>query len=491
LVLASWVGGEHVAEARRLLADHRVPSYETPEQAVRAFMVLVRRRRGQQQLAEAPPSIPEAFAPDTAACRALVAAALAEGRAGLTEPEAKRVIAAYGVPVVATRIAESPEAAAALAAEIAGPVALKILSPDIVHKSDCGGVALDLDGPAAVLDAARDMLRRVAGALPEARIQGLTVAPMARRAGARELIVGATEDPQFGPVILVGHGGTEVEAVADRALALPPLSPRLARDLLARTRIHRVLRGVRGQPPADLDAIARTIVRVSQLVIDIPEIRELDINPLLVDAGGVLALDARIALARPARPGSARLAIRPYPTELEETLPLADGQSLRLRPIRPEDEPMLCRALPRLGLSPAEASPADAVAARLSQIDYDREMTLILTDPGPPGRAGIHGLVRLIVEPDDERAELVELAIAFDAPPSATDLRGLLIERILGYARRSGIREVRGAVARDDRAMLALCERLGFEQRRAADQGGLVPVVIRLEPDPTGGRSPS
>jgi acetyltransferase len=192
------------------------------------------------------------------------------------------------------------------------------LSPDIGHKSDVGGVVLDLDGPAAVLETARGMLRRIARARPEAHIQGLAVQPMVRRPGSHELIVGAIDDPQFGPVILVGQGGIEVEAIADRALGLPPLSLRLARELLSRTRIHRVLQGVRGRPPADLDAIAQTLVRVARLVIDIPAVRELDINPLLVDAAGVIALDARIAL----QPGT----LQSQPPDRKTSAPDADGR---------------------------------------------------------------------------------------------------------------------------------------------------------------------
>jgi acetyltransferase len=302
-ILASWVGGNHVAEGRRLLADHGVPSYDTPEQAADALMLLARWRGAQSLPVEAPP-IPRPSTPDQAAARALITAALGAGRGNLTAYEAGQVIAAWGVPVVETRTATTPEAAAAIAADVGGPVALKVLSGDIVHKSDAGGVALDLDSPTTVLESARLMLARIPRAHPNARIQGLAVQPMVHRAGARELIVGAVDDAQFGPVILVGHGGTEAEAIDDKALGLPPLSLSLARELLSRTRIYRLLQGVRGRPPADLDAIAMTLVRVAQLVTDIPAIRELDINPLLADAGGVMALDARIALSSREQPAA-------------------------------------------------------------------------------------------------------------------------------------------------------------------------------------------
>jgi acetyltransferase len=485
LLLTSWVGDAAMTQARQLFAERRIPTYETPEQAVRGFMYLVRHRRGQELLTETPPSIHDDFAPDTAAVAALVAAALAEGRHGLSEPEAKRALAAYGVPVVTTRTAGSPEEAARIGAEIGGPVVLKILSPDIGHKSDVGGVVLDLIGPGAVLEAARGMLGRIRAAFPEARIQGFAVQPMVRRPGAQELIVGAAEDPQFGPVILVGQGGTAVEAVADRAIGLPPLNLRLARELVSRTRISRVLQGGRGQPAADLDALALTLVRVSQLVVDIPEVQELDINPLLVDPYGVIALDARIALAESTGPRTRRLAIRPYPKELEEAIQLADGRRFLLRPIRPEDEPALQRAFARL--TPEEVrmrffAPMRALdhaaAARLTQIDYDREMALILTELGGPGDSDIYGVVRLIADPDNERAEF---AIVIGQALTGLGLGPLMMRRILDYARGRSIREVFGEVLSENRPMLRLCQALGFAQRRDPEDLGTIHVALRLD----------
>ena len=484
LLLTSWVGNGAMTEARRLFGERLIPTYATPEQAVRAFLYLVRYRRGQELLSETPPSIPETFAPDTASVAALVGAALAEGRGALTEPEAKTVLAAYGVPAVTTLGVRTPEEAADVAAGIEGPVVVKILSPEIGHKSDVGGVVLDLVGPAAVLEAARGMLARIRASHPEARVRGLAVQPMVRRPGAHELIVGAAEDPQFGPVILVGQGGTAVEAIADRAIGLPPLNLRLARELVSRTRIHSVLAGVRGQPPADLDALALTLVRVSQLVIDVPQIRELDINPLLIDPLGVIALDARIALAGSTGPATRRLAIRPYPKELEEAVPLPDGRRLLLRPIRPEDEPSLRRAFARL--TPEEVrlrffapmSTLDhATAARLTQIDYEREMALVLTEPGSAGLTEIYGVVRLIADADNERAEF---AIIVGRPMTGQGMGRLMMRRILDDARQRGIREVYGEVLRENRAMLGLCRSLGFAQAPDPDEPGTVRVSLRL-----------
>lgn len=303
LLLTSWVGNGAMRASHRLFETHGIPSYPTPEQAVHAFQYLVRYRRAQVLLGETDLAVDESQALDTGLIARLVESALAEGRTALTEPEAKRVLAACGIPVVATRAVGTPEEAATAAAEIGAPVVVKILSPDLGHKSDVGGVVLDLNGPAAVLEAARGMLARIRFAHPEARLQGLAVQPMVRRPGAQELIVGAARDPQLGPVILVGQGGIAVEAIADHAIGLPPLNLRLAHELIERTRIYRVLRGVRGQPPADLDSLALTLVRISRLVSAVPQISELDINPLLIDQAGVMALDARIALtATPAAP---------------------------------------------------------------------------------------------------------------------------------------------------------------------------------------------
>ncbi len=293
-LLTSWVGAAAAEKARQLFVEHQIPTFDTPEQAVRAFMYLNDYRRSQEMLMETPPSVPEDFSPDLERARALIERVIGEGRVWLTEPEAKEVLSAYAIPVIPTRTAKTPEEAAAIAAELGGAVVLKILSPEITHKTDMGGVALDLAGPAAVKEAAQQMLERIEKVEPEAQIQGFTVQPMARRPGAYELIVGMLEDAQFGPVMLVGQGGVAVEVVNDKALGLPPLNMRLAREMLSRTRIYRLLKGYRNLPAANLDAIALTMIRLAQLVIDLPEVIELDINPLLADEYGVVALDARI-----------------------------------------------------------------------------------------------------------------------------------------------------------------------------------------------------
>jgi acetyltransferase len=312
---------------------------------------------------------------------------------------------------------------------------------------------------------------------------------MVRRRGAHELIVGVAEDAQFGPVLLVGHGGSAVEAIDDKAVGLPPLNLHLARELIARTRIHRVLAGGGSEPAADLDAVGLVLMRISQLVCELAELRELDVNPLLADADGVLALDARIRIDPAARgddPG-ARLAIRPYPRSVEETVTLGDGRRLLLRPIRPEDEPALKEAV--AGLTPEEArlrffvptrTLDHVAAARFTQLDYDREMALVLTEPGSPGRTPIYAVVNLSATPDRASAEY---AVLVRHDMVGMGLGVLLMRRIIDYARARGIGEITGDVLRDNRTMLRLCEVFGFTTHRDPDNLGSVRVRLPLGSD--------
>jgi acetyltransferase len=488
-VLTCWLGDGAAAEARRLFAAHRMPSYETPSAAIRAFMHLVRYRRNQASLREVPPSVPEHLAPDRAAAEAIIDAALAEGRAWLSEAEAKRVLGMWDIPVVPTEVAATPAEATAIAARLGQPVALKILSPDITHKSDVGGVMLGLADPMAVLEAARTMLANLRAHQPEARLEGFTVQPMVDLRHGFELLVGLADDPTFGPVILFGQGGTAVEVIRDRALALPPLNPALARALIDSTRIAALLKGYRDRPPADLDALALTLVKVAQLAADLDRVAELDINPLLAGRDGVLALDARIRVAAPAQRGTARFAIRPYPQELEQAVTLADGRRLEVRPIRPEDAAALRHLVER------KTAPADRrlrffaairvlspeLCARLTQIDYDREMALVALDPALPAEEGFCGVVRIAADPDRRRAEY---AILVQSDLKGHGLGTALMRIILDYARSQGIGEVFGMVLRENRAMLELAEHLGFRAVVHPEDPELVEVRLALAGQP-------
>jgi acetyltransferase len=488
-VLASWLGRESAEPARRILREAGIPSYDTPSDAVHAFLHLVEYRRNQELLLETPPSLPRDFEPHPERARAVIRRALGEGRELLTEPESKQVLDAYGVPVVETRIAVDADDAAAKAQELGFPVALKVLSPQVTHKSDVGGVVLDLATPEAVREAARAVARRLAAFQPDARLEGYTIQRMARRPGAHELIVGAATDPVFGPYLLFGQGGTAVEVLRDRAVALPPLNLKLARDLVRGTRISRLLEGYRDHSPADLDAICMTLVRVSQLLVDLPEVAELDLNPLLADEGGVLALDARMRVEAATAADGERLAIRPYPQELEEPVVLEGGRRLLLRPIRPEDEPAHEHFFQSLEpddvrfrfFSVVRRMPHSQMA-RYTQIDYDREMAFVATAPDDAGVPQTLGVVRAISDPDGTRAEFAIIV--------RSDLKGLglgraLLDKMIRYCRARGIRLLVGQVLPENRRMLDLAKSLGF-QHRYDREAGVEEVHLELEREPRG-----
>lgn len=466
-VLTCWSGGEAVQAARRAFAEAGLVSYETPDAAARAFMHMVNYRRNTQNLMEIPAELPEDFAPDHATVRAVISTALAEGRNMLNEIEGKRILAAYGIPAVATEAAADPAAAATAAQRIGYPVALKILSPDITHKSDVGGVALNLSSEAELVTAAEAMLTRVRQRRPEARIDGFAIQAMIRRPRAHELIVGALTDPIFGPAIMFGQGGVGVEVIGDRAVALPPLNMHLAMDLIDRTKVSRLMAGYRDFPPVDRTALAALLIRVAQMIADHAEIAELDINPLYADDQGMLALDARMVIRPSSVVGHDRLAIRPYPSGLEETVALRDGGSVLIRPIRPEDEPAHEDFVSRVSaedyrlrfFSPLRQLPHTEMA-RFTQIDYEREMAFIATRPTADGHNETLGVVRAITDPDNLRAEFAVLV--------RTDMKGqglgeVLMRKIIAYCRQRGTREIVGDILRENQAMRTLAAELGFQ----------------------------
>jgi acetyltransferase len=468
-VFACWLGGDAVTEARKIFRQAGIPTYNTPEQAAWAFLQVVNYRRNQELLMQTPPSAPVDFAPAVDKAREVVRAVLASGRKILTEVEAKDVLAAYNIPVVETRVARTPEEAEAVARELGFPVAVKILSPDITHKSDVGGVALDQESAEAVRVTADAMRRRLGEHYPQARLTGFTVQRMARRTNAFELIVGVATDPVFGPVILFGQGGTAVEVIADRAIGLPPLNFNLASDLVSRTRISKLLAGYRDRPPVDHAALHRTLTQVSQLVCDIPEIVELDINPLLVDENGVIALDARIGVAPAAADGYGRLAIHPYPKELEEWIEW-DGKRIMLRPIRPEDEPGHTQFFD--SLTPEDVrfrffgsirQLAHSQMARLTQIDYDREMAFVAVEKDNDGHDLTLGVARAVTDPDNVRAEF---AIIMRSDMKGRGLGAILLKKIIRYCRDRGTQELVGQVLAENTRMRNLAKNLGFTAER-------------------------
>ena len=500
-VFAVCVGEDPAA--MRAYAGAGIPTFATDADAVSGFLHLVRHREAQDDLMRTPDAMPRDFTPDVAAARAVVAAALAQGRRWLDPVAVAALLDAYRIPRQAFVLAPDPAGAATAAWPLiaAGQaVALKLVSPDVVHKSDVGGVRLGLMSEADVREAAARMIHRVRKVQPDARIAGFSVQAMVRRGGRRELIAGLAEDPTFGPVVVFGSGGTAVEVIDDRALGLPPLDLRLASDLIARTRVARRLAAYRDVEGANLPEVALVLVKIAQMAADLPEVRELDINPLLADAAGVLALDARVRVApeardrrapRPAR--HARFAIRPYPVEWERALTLND-RPVRVRPVRPEDEAMF-RAFfatidpedVRLRFFAPVRDFSHAFLARLTQLDYSRAIAFVALEEGGNGAADavadmgerMLGAVRLHADANHESGEY---AILVRSDSKGIGLGLALMQLMIDWARAEGLTRIEGSVLAENRAMLTVCRRLGFAAKVDPEDAGVVKVSLALDP---------
>jgi acetyltransferase len=467
--LAVWLGQD--GRAANAFDSAGIPHFANESDAVEGFMHLVRYREAIDGLMEAPPSMPADFAPDVETARRIVRHVVAEGRTWLDPLEVFGLLSAYAIAVTPALLARDADEAAAAAAPLlaqGGCVVVKILSPDIVHKSEVGGVRLNLTTEGAVREAAADILQRARKLKPQARITGVTIHPMVVRPKARELIAGVADDPTFGPIVVFGCGGVAVEVVDDKALALPPLDLKLARELIARTRISRMLKAYRDVPAADENAVALILVRLSQLVADLPEIRELDLNPLLADASGVIAVDARISVAAFAPEsrvrGHPRFAIRPYPQEWERHLTLNDGARVFVRPLRPEDERLYGPFFEHVTdhdlrmrfFAPVKDFGHDFVV-RFTQIDYARAMAFIAIEEGSGAMLGV---VRLHANANYDAGEF---AILVRSDLKGRGLGWQLMQLIIAYARVEGIKTIEGQVLRENTTMVAMCRELGFK----------------------------
>lgn len=466
-VLAAWVGTDQ--RVAQIFDQAEIPLFPTEDDAVRAFMHLVKHREATEALLATPPDVSSLFTPDVSVARKIVGDALRDGRSWLDPIEIAGLFKAYAIPMVPTLAAGSPDEAVAMAETFLAQniaVAIKILSRDITHKSDVGGVVLGLTTKPDVRDAAASVMANAKRARPEARIEGVMVQPMIVRPGARELIVGLTDDPTFGPVIAFGRGGTAVEVINDKALALPPLDMNLARSLIGRTRVSRLLvayRDVQAVPP---DAVPLILVKLSQMAADLPEIHELDINPLLADQNGVLALDARVGISMPAAKfaGRTRFAVRPYPTEWERQLQLRDGRTVCVRPMRPDDEPAIVRLLQnvspedfRLRFFHSVKEFSHQFVGRLTQLDYARAMAFVALDSVSKE---VIGVVRLH---SDSRYETAEYAILLRSELKGKGLGWALMQLLIEYARAEGLKSLFGEVLNENTTMLAMCRELGFK----------------------------
>jgi acetyltransferase len=485
-VLACWMGEKLVHEGRQRLAAAGIPHFTSPEGGVDAFGYLACYRRNQKALLQAPAPLSKHREPDVEGARLIIEHALGERRYMLSNAEAKAVLKAFHIPT-SPSINVCSAAEALVAAEGVGlPVAMKINSPDIVHKSDVGGVRLNIREPRTVRTAFREMMDSVKAKRPDARVTGVTIEPMLERPHAREIIVGIATDPVFGPVISFGTGGTAVEIFADSRVALPPLNEYLSRELIRGTRVARLLEQFRNLPAVDIALLTDVLQRVSEIACALPEIRELDINPLLVDEAGVIAVDARIAVAPPQTSTAhyGHMAIHPYPPELETNWQLPDGTDIAIRPIRPEDaenEQAFVQNLSpeskyfRFMQSLDKLTPL--MLARFTQIDYDREMALVaVIDEHTPG-ARILGVARYVSNPDRQSCEFA-LTVA-----DAWQKKGIgrqLMQRLMTVARDRGIEIMSGEVLSNNSKMLRLCERLGFRTVRRADEPDVVEVRRHL-----------
>ena len=480
-LLAAWLGDINPSDSRRHLDDAGIPNFYTPENAVEAFSFLAAYRRNRAQLMEVPAAVGrgEAPQPDLQAAVAIRDAALGEGRSLLTELESRMLLAAFRVPVPRSEVVASRDEAVAVARDIGFPVALKVHSRDITHKSDVGGVRLNLQNGAMVASAFDDMMRHVRELRPQARIDGAVVQPMLRFRHAREVLVGVATDAVFGPVISFGAGGVAVEAVRDTAVALPPLNAALARELMSRTRVHRLLGAYRDVPAADLDALAELLAAVSRLVSLLPWVKELDLNPVLAHPGGAVVADARVVVdpAQPARaaPRYPHMAIHPYPAELEEETTLGDGTRLQLRPMRPEDVAREQRFFDSLSehsryqrfMQHLPKLPA-GMLARFTQLDYDRELALVAVRDDAFLAVG-----RYAPNADGETAEFA-LVVA-----DAWQGKGIgrrLLERLCAAARVAGYKALYGHILEANHDMLELARHLGFAER---SRGGAEVTVVR------------
>jgi acetyltransferase len=498
------MGDASVQEARHVLNDGGIANFRTPEAAVGAFGSIASFYANQQLLLQTPPPLSNLAQPDIEAARLLIESVLAERRRTLTEMESKALLAAFHIPVTPTVLARSANEAMMLATQIGFPVALKIDSPDIAHKSDVQGVALNIQSGAAARDTFNEMVARVKRLQPQARVNGVTVQKMARAQhgrGGREVCVGLVTDEAFGPAIVFGAGGTMIELIADRAMELPPLNQFLSRRLIERARVAETLqRGWQGSPPADIEALERVLLRVSEMVCEFPQLREMDINPLIVDETGAVAVDARIVLQPGPQAGSPRafdyahLAILPYPARFEQVWPLAGGGEVTVRPVRPDDAQML-QDLVR-GLKPesryfrfasAIQELPPGLLARLTLIDYDREMALVAVCTERSARADggfdeaerIVGVSRIIMKPDQTTCEF-SLLVADDF--GGKGLGSRLMEGITDAAREKGLAEIEGLVLSNNTDMLKLMRGLGFAVKPFPEEPDFKRVTLSLQP---------
>ncbi|CCN50117.1 putative fused acyl-CoA synthetase and Acetyltransferase [Vibrio nigripulchritudo MADA3029] len=465
-ILTNWCGEQSTKEARKLFTLSGIPTYRTPESAVTAFMHLVEYRRNQKQLMETPASAGQIELNDVDLARNWINEQLSEGSTTLDTHQIAFLLKQYRFTVLPTWLASDQSEAVHIAEQIGYPVAVKLRSPDIAHKSDVQGVMLNLRNSAEVASAAQSILDRVSLTYPSARIHGLLVQGMASRAGAQEIRIKVKSDPTFGPVILIGEGGSEWNEALDATAAIPPLNMTLARYLIIRAIKRNKLRVQQLPNPMSIDGLSEFLVRISQMVIDCPQIHELDIHPVLANGEDFTILDADLTLCEFEGNSHQRLAIRPYPVEHEEKVKLKDGSDILLRPILPEDEPDHAEFISNVSkedlykrfFSDVGEFNHEALA-NFTQIDYDREMAFV-AQQSFEGEKRIIGVARVLSDPENFDAEFAILV--------RSDLKGMglgrvLMEKLISYCKERGTKQMSGMTMPTNRGMLMLAQKMGFE----------------------------
>lgn len=489
-IFTAWLGQSLVQEARNLFSAAKIPTFNTPESAVEAFSFISSYHQNQALLMQSPATAEQCcLVSDAIGARAVIQAALAEGREILSSAETRTVMNAFGIPITAAVEASSAEQAVAAAESMGYPVSIKINSHDLTHKSDVGGVKLNLADSEQVRTEFTSMVDRISAAKPEANIAGVTVEPMFKGSNAREVLVGVMRDPVFGPAITFGSGGTAVEVLKDAAIALPPLNHYIANQMISRTKISKMLKAFRGQPAADHEAIVDVLLRISDMVAQLPEILELDINPLFAHKGGVMAVDARISVeALPAdhKPYQ-HMAIHPYPTELVHSIKTHTGLALFIRPIRPEDAKLgfefmqnLSERSRYLRFMNSVQTLSPQMLSRFTQIDYDREMAFIATATSQHGQLIEAGVARYTTNPDGTSCEM---AIVVRDDFQKQGVASALLKTLIKHAKYKGLQLMTAEVLSENSSMLALVKDFKFKLKTDPEDKGVIQIEYDLTQD--------
>ena len=488
-ILTSFMGHEEVEKANSIFNENSIPTYSTPEQAVKTYMYMYQYKRNLELLYETPEELPVDVVPPKRPLFVIMRNAALENREVLTEAEAKKLLEYYDIPVVKTSVAKTADEAAVLASQIGYPVVLKILSPQIVHKTDAGGVVLDINSEAELRKAFDLIMQRAREYNPNAEIQGVTVQPMIKKQGY-EVIIGAKTDMLFGPVILFGMGGIGVELFRDVAIGLPPLNQTLARRIMEETKVYQLLKGYRNVPPANIRLLEEIMVRFSQMLVDFPQLKEVDINPLFIDEKEAFALDARVVIDKKRvfaklKPHE-HLVISPYPKKYETLWKLRDGRTVILRPIKPEDEPLWLEMFRNFSeesiryrfFEVIKDTPHE-VRVRYCNIDYDREIGIV-AELNEGGIRKILGVVRLVIEPDGKTGEV---AIIVADPWQGLGLGTKMMDYMIEVCKDKGLETIYGVMLPDNYRAINLMKKMGFNIKYEED---VVKATLNLKEEELG-----